>query len=290
MIRIVWLKRTKHLLTSGYNLHRKLYLRNHSYRVVFLFLNEVIYSIKTMLRILFLLLLLFDTELYSNAQFGSKCECNNDVDGDGINDCFDKCPNTVPGASVDSHGCPMDTDGDGVSDYLDCQLITPTECQPSDQNGVGRCPCPCNVNESKAICSFSIGQYFIYFSNESVELTLESKKILNRLAAKLKANPSFKVVVQGFDQMNTSYSGQQRSWDHVYTTIEYLVFETGIDHERFIFKYGQSQNGHLVILRSPHPAEEGASIQAPPFHYFSLLPYVKTGNYQSHFKYWEQSN
>lgn len=238
----------------------------------------------------FLIVLLLASEFGSKAQNIASCHCDNDMDGDGISDCLDKCPNTIPGALVNSHGCPLDTDGDGVPDFADHQLITPTECQPTDSMGVGTCPCPCTASESNSICSFSIGQFFIYFSNESVELTLESKKILNRLAAKINANPSFKVVVQGFDQMNTSYAGQQRSWDHVYTTIEYLVFETGIDHERFIFNYGQSQNGHLVILRSPHPAEEGASIQAPPFPSFSLLPYVKARNYQGHRKYWETSN
>jgi OOP family OmpA-OmpF porin len=71
---------------------------------------------------------------------GSKCE--KDADGDGISDCFDRCPNTPGGVSVDSHGCPFDTDGDGVADYKDKQLITPTECQPVDADGVGRCPEP----------------------------------------------------------------------------------------------------------------------------------------------------
>lgn len=62
-----------------------------------------------------------------------------DTDKDGVKDKFDRCPKTPPNVGVDSHGCPKDTDGDGVADYKDKELITPTDCQPSDDNGVGDC-------------------------------------------------------------------------------------------------------------------------------------------------------
>lgn len=68
-----------------------------------------------------------------------KKDCRKDADDDGINDCFDQCADTPAGIRVDSKGCPRDTDADGIPDYLDKQLITPTECQPSDSNGVGKC-------------------------------------------------------------------------------------------------------------------------------------------------------
>src|SRR6185312_7549451 len=35
-----------------------------------------------------------------------------------------------------------DTDGDGVRDCKDKELITPTQCQPVDADGVGKCPDP----------------------------------------------------------------------------------------------------------------------------------------------------
>lgn len=62
-----------------------------------------------------------------------------DADKDGIKDKFDQCPDTPANVTVNSHGCPKDTDGDGVADYKDKELITPTDCQPSDENGVGDC-------------------------------------------------------------------------------------------------------------------------------------------------------
>jgi len=42
-----------------------------------------------------------------------------DSDGDGVADGMDRCPNTPPGASVDSYGCELDSDGDGVKDSRD---------------------------------------------------------------------------------------------------------------------------------------------------------------------------
>jgi hypothetical protein len=65
--------------------------------------------------------------------------CHIDSDDDGINDCMDQCDDTPKNARVDSKGCPRDTDGDGIPDYKDKQLITPTECQPTDTNGIGNC-------------------------------------------------------------------------------------------------------------------------------------------------------
>jgi Thrombospondin type 3 repeat. len=72
-------------------------------------------------------------------QQSSKRDCRKDNDGDGISDCFDKCPDTPANVRVDAKGCPRDTDGDGIADYKDKELITPTECQPADSNGIGDC-------------------------------------------------------------------------------------------------------------------------------------------------------
>mgnify|MGYP001627339805 CR=1 FL=1 len=84
-------------------------------------------------------LLAYQPQQKTNSPATPKKDCRKDTDGDGINDCFDQCDHTPKGIRVDSKGCPRDTDGDGIPDYLDAELITPTECQPSDSSGRGDC-------------------------------------------------------------------------------------------------------------------------------------------------------
>lgn len=97
---------------------------------------------KKSLHILLFLFIAFSFELAviaQNQNVQTKKDCTKDADDDGISDCFDTCPNTPKGVRVDSKGCPRDTDADGIPDYKDKELITPTECQPSDSLGVGNC-------------------------------------------------------------------------------------------------------------------------------------------------------
>ncbi|HRI48080.1 MAG: OmpA family protein [Ignavibacteriaceae bacterium] len=44
---------------------------------------------------------------------------DNDIDGDGVVDSKDMCPNTPRGVKVDMFGCPIDSDKDGIPDYKD---------------------------------------------------------------------------------------------------------------------------------------------------------------------------
>ncbi len=48
-----------------------------------------------------------------------------DMDGDGVVDFHDRCPNTPELVEVDEFGCPLDGDNDGVPDYKDDELDTP---------------------------------------------------------------------------------------------------------------------------------------------------------------------
>ncbi len=182
-----------------------------------------------------------------------------DADGDGIADQFDKCPGTPEGVAVDSHGCPLDTDGDGVPDYLDKQLITPTECQPVDADGVGECPCNCDA--VAAPCS-NISAGNITFSGSSRSITSAMKAQLATLAAQMQANPTCKIVLIG--QGNASKVQQQRSWDRVNAIQEYMSDNHGIDRNRFIFQYGQPGDPNSVMYRAAQPGEDGPSTVAPP--------------------------
>ncbi len=183
-----------------------------------------------------------------------------DTDGDGVADQLDKCPGTPAGEAVDTHGCPLDTDGDGVPDSRDKQLITPTECQPVDADGVGKCPCPDGCGGTTG-CNLGAGS--LNFSGSSTRITPGMQAQLSNLAAQMSANPTCKAVIIGAG--NTSKVQQQRSWDRVNAVIEYMSEKHGIDRNRFIFQYGQPGDENSVMYRSALSGEEGPSNVAPPF-------------------------
>lgn len=184
-----------------------------------------------------------------------------DADGDGVTDQFDKCPDTPSGVAVDVHGCPLDTDGDGVPDYKDKQLITPTECQPVDADGVGKCPDPECCKHMTSACSIMAGS--ICFKANSARLASSDENQLAGLAAQMKADPTCKVVVMG----NAGHSKlqQQRSWDRVNAVINYMSETQQISRDRFIFQYkGGTGDINCIMYRSAMPGEEGPSNVAPP--------------------------
>jgi OmpA-OmpF porin, OOP family len=191
-------------------------------------------------------------------------KCSRDADADGISDCFDRCPNTPGGVSVDSHGCPFDTDGDGVADYKDKQLITPTECQPVDADGVGKCPDPecCKNRPVDPVGCGGINSGNVSFASGTAKLSSAAMGQLTGLASAMRANPNCKVVVIGCG--NGSKVEQQRSWDRVNSVINYMVDKQSIDRERFIFQYGTSCDANSVEYRSAAQGEEGPSNLPPP--------------------------
>ncbi len=184
-----------------------------------------------------------------------------DTDGDGVTDQFDKCPDTPAGVAVDVNGCPLDTDGDGVPDYKDKQLITPTDCQPVDADGVGDCPCDPDCGIKVVGCN--ITPFVLNFKSNSASLSNEVKNQLAVVAASLKADPNCKIVVVG--NAGSSKLQQQRSWDRVNAVIEYLANNLQISRDQFIFQYqGETGDANTVIIRSAQPGEEGPSNLPPP--------------------------
>ncbi len=171
-----------------------------------------------------------------------------DADGDGIIDQFDLEPNTPSGAPVDSHGVSRDTDGDGVPDYKDKQLVTPTECQPVDANGVGKCPDPacCKNMVAPAAPQCSMGSVpSISFAKGSAKLSKQAEGLLAAAADRLKNNPACKLFVTGYAE--ASKASQQLSWDRVNAIITYLSEKQGISSERLINKYGQGDGDVNVV-------------------------------------------
>ncbi len=183
-----------------------------------------------------------------------------DSDGDGVTDQFDRCPDTPEGVAVDTHGCPLDTDGDGVPDYRDKQLITPTECQPVDADGIGKCPCPDGCGGGTA-CNFGAG--IINFAKNSTSLNSQAQNQLAVVATQMKASPNCKLVVVG--NPGKSKIAQQRSWDRVNAVIEHLSNVHQISRDQFIFQYqGGTGDENSIMYRAALPDEEGPSNIPPP--------------------------
>jgi outer membrane protein OmpA-like peptidoglycan-associated protein len=197
-----------------------------------------------------------------------------DSDGDGVTDQFDLEPNTPKGAPVDSHGVSRDTDGDGVPDFKDKELITPTQCQPVDADGVGKCPdpqCCKDLRDSLASGAYgnmgrgrcSIGDLpSITFKGRSVALSNDNKALLATVAQKMKDNPNCRVAVIGYGE--SSKAAQQLSWDRVNVIINYLVEKEGIGSDRFIFRYGQSNGDENTVDLRDGTGEEGPNAVPAP--------------------------
>jgi len=195
-----------------------------------------------------------------------------DADGDGVTDQFDLEPNTPKGSPVDSHGVSRDTDGDGVPDFKDKELITPTQCQPVDADGVGKCPDPQCCKDLKAyIDSNGVGSRSkcnigdlpsITFKGRSVTLSKDAQALLASTSEKIKQNPNCKIAVIGYGE--SSKAAQQLSWDRVNAVINYLVEKEGISADRFIFRYGQSGGDENTVDLRDGTGEEGPNTVPAP--------------------------
>lgn len=158
-----------------------------------------------------------------------------DADGDGVTDQLDREPNTVAGAPVDSHGVAKDTDGDGVPDYKDKQLITPTECQPVDADGVGKCPEPACCKEIKASMADMMKKSdcptdYPSLTVKGVSLSSDTKALLGSVATRMKDNPTCTATLYAYPKADKR---QQALADKKLELVKnYLVEKLGISEDR----------------------------------------------------------
>jgi outer membrane protein OmpA-like peptidoglycan-associated protein len=172
-----------------------------------------------------------------------------DADGDGVTDQFDLEPNTPAGTPVDTHGVSRDTDGDGVPDSKDKELVTPTQCQPVDADGVGKCPdpeCCKNVGSGGGASGCSLVDLpSINFGGGSASLNADAKKLLESVAASLRANPGCNLVICG--SAAKSKSGQAIGQKRVDAVVAYLTQTLGIVNTRVAAQYDCSEGDPSVV-------------------------------------------
>ena len=192
-----------------------------------------------------------------------------DSDGDGVNDEFDKCPDTPAGVSVDNDGCPKDSDRDGVPDYMDKCPGTPSGVSvdsagcPGDRDGDGvpdyldKCPdtpgvvdfegCPPPVKEIKVIVLEDV-----HFAYNKATLTEEAQMILSNNIQLLKENPDITILIEGHSCAHGNEDYNLRLSERRANAVkEYLVAEGDITEDRMnTIAYGESR---LAMPEIPTP-------------------------------------
>lgn len=153
-----------------------------------------------------------------------------DTDGDGITDQLDREPNTPAGSPVDAHGVARDTDGDGVPDFKDKQLITPTECQPVDADGVGKCPDPACCTAMKQTVVNVCAMDYPSLSLKTAILSADTQALLASVASKLKANPTCTITITAYP--GASKAEQSLADKKLDAVKNYLVEKAGISADR----------------------------------------------------------
>ena len=177
-----------------------------------------------------------------------KNECA-DTDGDGVCDFLDR-EVTPAGCPVDTHGVTRDTDGDGVPDCKDKQLITPTECQPVDADGVGKCPVKCCTETTDVVKTCPTDYPSLTFAGNACALSGDVKALLAAVASKMKNNPNCTITITGYPE--TSKAAQAICNCRMDAIKKQLVEKDGISTDRITTNCepGDGSNKNTVDIKS----------------------------------------
>ena len=119
----------------------------------------------------------------------------------------------------------------GVPDCKDKQLITPTECQPVNADGVGKCPDPeCCKNPPPPVVTCPCDYPSLMFKGNSTALSTDNKAMLATVASKLKANPTCMITINGYPE--ASKASQANCQKRLETIKIYLIEKEGISADR----------------------------------------------------------
>lgn len=135
--------------------------------------------------------------------------CGFDDDHDGVPNYRDRCSKTIKDVSVDANGCEWDSDNDGVVDSKDLCAGTPPGVKVED---IG-----CHIIEVVTLQG-------VHFKTGSDDLSSEARKVLKRVASKLRVHPRMRVEIAGHTD-NTGSEGvnAQLSLDRARAATRFLV-------------------------------------------------------------------
>lgn len=208
-----------------------------------------------------------------------------DADGDGVVDRLDKEPDS-PCSFVDGGGVAIDSDKDGIVDCNDSCPFTPAAViSEIDENGCTPAPEDKNccddvdelrreINEIKtkqaeelAKAQACVGQSYpsVTFAKNSKRIAASQNAQIQSIAATLSANPTCRIVVEGFATGRRKLA-QQVAWARAKTVADKLVDTYGVSRDRIIVRFsGVDGYGDVVIVRSARDGENGSSNPAAPF-------------------------
>jgi outer membrane protein OmpA-like peptidoglycan-associated protein len=144
-----------------------------------------------------------------------------DTDGDGITDKDDKCPGEK--GLIKYNGCPIpDTDKDGINDEED-------KCK--DVAGVAS-NMGCPEIAAATVERINKAASSIFFATGSAKLLAKSNIALNNVVAVLKANPDYKIDINGYtDNQGNADKNRALSEARAAAVSDYFV-KKGIDAGR----------------------------------------------------------
>lgn len=154
-----------------------------------------------------------------------------DSDGDGVYDDRDQCPNTPPGAPVDSLGCPLDSDGDGVYDYQDQCANTPAGARVDDKG------CQYVVMETVSV------ELEVLFDTNKAVVKPEFIEEVKNVAEFMKLFPGTNVTVEGHtDSRGDDGYNQKLSQRRADAVRRVLIEEYGVAADRVkAIGYGETK-------------------------------------------------
>lgn len=152
-----------------------------------------------------------------------------DSDGDGVPDESDACPDTPPGAPVDSTGCPLDSDGDGVPDYKD-------QCPGTDSRlKVDDVGCPMKLEEAVSL------EVDIEFALDSDVVRPEYNDEIKKVADFMQQYEGVEVEVQGHTDSTGAESYNQNLSEKRAASVAAQLQQHGISADRINSKgYGET--------------------------------------------------